>query len=91
MSDVRRIYLNLEDVARTLSLSEATVQALVRRKELPPPRLLSGRRVGWLMREIEDWAESRPPSDLLPPPNTNAKKPRLSSAQKAAAAARLAS
>lgn len=89
MAEVRRIYLTLEEVAEALSLSEATVQALVRRKELPPPRLLSGRRVGWLVREVEEWAESRPPSDLLPPPNTHSKKPRLSTEQKVALAAHL--
>lgn len=65
-----KLILNLEELAAALSLSESTVQDLVRRGELPPPRRLSARRVGWLVREIEAWAESRPVSDLLPPPNT---------------------
>lgn len=70
------IYLVLEDVAETLSISESTVQKLVREGEFPKPRLLSGRRVGWLRREIEKWAEERPVADLPPPPNTGAKKPK---------------
>lgn len=27
-------------------------------------------RVGWFVREIEEWAEARPISDIPPPPNT---------------------
>jgi len=46
------------------------VQALVRAGEFPPPRKISSRRVGWLLREVEEWAEARPVSDLLPPANT---------------------
>ncbi|MDD3481832.1 AlpA family transcriptional regulator [Azovibrio restrictus] len=59
-----------------LALSVSTFQELVRLKIAPQPRKLSGRRVGWLVRELEEWAESRPVSDLSPPPNTGAKKPR---------------
>ncbi|WP_408234199.1 MULTISPECIES: helix-turn-helix transcriptional regulator [Paraburkholderia] len=41
-----------------MSLAPATVQVLVRQEQFPKPLLLSGRRVGWLLREIEEWAES---------------------------------
>ena len=37
-------------------------------------RQLSGQRVGWLVREVQEWAESRPVSNLPPPPNTGAPK-----------------
>jgi hypothetical protein len=47
------------------------VQRLVREGEFPRPRQLSERRVGWLVREIEEWAETRPLSDQLPPENTS--------------------
>ncbi len=75
---MQRIVLSLSAVAETLSLSESTVQSLVRDdgSDFPKPRLLSGRRVGWLSREIEQWAESRPVSSLPPPANTGAKKPK---------------
>lgn len=73
-NSVKRIYLELPEVATLLTLCVATVQRMVREKEFPPPRLLSGRRVGWLVREVEEWAEGRPVSDLPPPPNTGNRK-----------------
>ena len=63
------IYLDLQTVAATISMSEASVQKLVRENSFPKPRLLSARRVGWLTREVHEWAESRPVADLLPPVN----------------------
>ncbi|MFL9892809.1 helix-turn-helix transcriptional regulator [Paraburkholderia sp. RL17-381-BIF-C] len=71
---VKPLYLDLETVCTIVSLAPATVQLLVRQDQFPKPRLLSGRRVGWLLREIEDWAEQRPISDLLPPANTGARR-----------------
>lgn len=68
------IYVDLPTVAAIVSLSEASVQKLVREDAFPRPRQLSGRRVAWLVREVTEWAESRPPSDLLPPANTGARK-----------------
>lgn len=66
---VKPIFLALEQVAAALSLSESTVQRLVREESFPKPRLLSGRRTAWLVREVEEWAEARPVSDQPPPPN----------------------
>ncbi|MFM0732358.1 AlpA family phage regulatory protein [Paraburkholderia sediminicola] len=65
---MRPLYLDLEGVAEALSLSKTTVQKLVRTNQFPAPRALSGRRVGWLVRELEEWCEARPHSDMLPPP-----------------------
>jgi prophage regulatory protein len=62
-------YLDLRGVAESLSLSTATVKRLVAAGDLPKPRALTGKRVGWLAREIEAWAESRPASTVLPPPS----------------------
>ncbi len=79
MSAMKRpapIFLDLPATAEAVSLSESTVQELVRQGQFPAPRQLSGRRVGWLVREVTEWAESRPVSQLLPPPNTSAPKPR---------------
>ncbi|AQQ34563.1 helix-turn-helix transcriptional regulator [Burkholderia cenocepacia] len=67
---MKPLYLDLPAVAIALSLSEATVQKLVRESKFPKPRLLSNRRVAWLTREVEAWAEACPESDLAPPPNT---------------------
>lgn len=73
---VAPIFLDLPAVAEVVALSISTVQELVRQGQFPAPRQLSGRRVGWLVRELEAWAESRPVSNLLPPPNTGAPKPK---------------
>lgn len=66
----RQFYLDKAAVAEAVALSESTVEKLVRENEFPKPRTLSGRRVAWLVREVEEWAENRPVSDLLPPKNT---------------------
>lgn len=71
---VRPLYLDLDTVCSIVSLAPATVQLLVRQEKFPKPRLISDRRVGWLLREIEEWAELRPISDLLPPANTGARR-----------------
>lgn len=70
----RPIYLDKQAVAEFVALSETTVEKLVRENEFPKPRVLSGRRVAWLVREVEEWAESRPVSDLPPPPNTGSRR-----------------
>lgn len=66
---MKPIYLDLPSVAAATSLSEASVKKLVRENLFPKPRALSGRRVAWLLREVEEWAEDRPVSDLPPPVN----------------------
>jgi len=75
---IKPAYLDLPCVAAFVALSESTVQKMIREDDFPKPRLISGRRVGWLVREVEAWAESRPVSDLAPPPNTGARKGRVS-------------
>lgn len=71
---VKPLYLDLESVCAIVSLSPATVQLMVRQQQFPKPRSLSAKRVGWLLREVEDWAEHRPISDLLPPQNTGGRR-----------------
>lgn len=66
--------LDRAGVAAYLSLSESTVEKLTREGEFPQPRLLSGRRVAWLVRDLDVWLDQRPVSALLPPPNTGARK-----------------
>jgi predicted DNA-binding transcriptional regulator AlpA len=62
-------FYDLPTVAHVVSLSTGNVQALVRAGDFPKPRALSARRVGWLAREIDEWAESRPVAKMLPPVN----------------------
>lgn len=67
---MKPLYLELQAVAEAVALAPTTIQRLVREEEFPKPRQLSGRRVAWLVREVEEWAEQRPVSDLAPPDNT---------------------
>ena len=69
-----QFFLDLEDVSAAVSLSTASVQALVRGGDFPKPRTLSPRRVAWLAREVEEWCEKRPVSTCLPPPNAGRRK-----------------
>ncbi|WP_374258995.1 helix-turn-helix transcriptional regulator [Aquabacterium sp.] len=71
---IQPVFLSRDDVAKVTTLSERVVQDLVRQGKFPQPRRLSGMRVGWLLREVVEWAESRPVSDLPPPPNTGLKR-----------------
>lgn len=81
--NIKPAYLERGDAARFLALSETTMFRLVNEDpKFPRPRSLSGRRVAWLVRELEEWAESRPPADNLPPPNTgHSNRPRAARGQ----------
>lgn len=77
---VKPAYLDIAGACSFVALGESTLQKLVRENKFPKPRELSDRRVAWLVRELEEWAESRPVSEQLPPENTGAKKPAAASA-----------
>lgn len=66
------LFVDRDEAARALAISVSTLEALVRTGELPPPRKISGKRVGWLWREIQEFAESRPVSELPPGPGRTA-------------------
>ncbi|MDP3627123.1 MAG: AlpA family phage regulatory protein [Hydrogenophaga sp.] len=69
MINLKPAAVDLEHAAAFVSLSESAVLRLVREGNFPKPRQLSGRRVGYLVRELEEWVESRPISEILPPDN----------------------
>lgn len=79
-ASLKPLYLDLHAVCEIVNLAPATLQDMVRQDEFPKPRKLSARRVGWLVREVEEWAEQRPISDLLPPPNTGSRHRKTKSA-----------
>ena len=68
------IFMDLPTLVRAVALSAATIERLEHAEQFPKRRQLSGQRVGWLVREVQEWAESRPVSNLPPPPNTGAPK-----------------
>lgn len=61
-----------EQAAAALGISERLLDGLVATGELPPPRKISKGRTGWLWRELQEFAESRPVSDHLPGPGRRA-------------------
>lgn len=62
------LFVQRENAAAALGISERTLEGLVASGELPPQRLISRGRVGWLWRELVAFAESRPVSGLPPAP-----------------------
>lgn len=62
--------IDLSTAAEFVALSPATIERLVREGQFPKPRQLAGRRVGYIVSEIEEWLHSRPVSEQLPPPNS---------------------
>lgn len=71
-----KLYFEKSELPDATTLSESTIEEEIRHERFPKPRQLAGRRVGWLVEEVLEWARSRPVADQLPPPNTGARKPR---------------
>lgn len=69
MIQLKPAAIDLDTAAAFVALSPSTVEKLVREGAFPKPRQLSGRRVGYLVRELEEWIEARPVSEQLPPVN----------------------
>lgn len=70
------IFVDRVTAAAAFALSVSTFEREVTLGKLPKPRKLSGARVGWLWSELLEAAAALPVSDLLPPENTGAPKPR---------------
>jgi len=64
------IALDREATAEFVLLSKSTMDNLIRVDQFPKPRQISPNRVVFLVRELVEWMESRPVSDILPPINT---------------------
>ncbi|RYF51573.1 MAG: AlpA family phage regulatory protein [Cytophagaceae bacterium] len=62
--------LDKPSAATFLALSESTFEQLMRDGSAPIPQALLARRVGWLVWELREWAETKSVSDLLPRAST---------------------
>lgn len=72
-----------EELPAVTKLSLSTIEEEIRQGRFPRPRRLSKKRTAWLAADIAKWAAELPVSDLPPPPNTGAKKPRAGAASPA--------
>lgn len=80
---IKPLFVDIEDAAIIVGLSVSTVQSNIRNNDFPKARKTSRGTARYLVRELEEWAESRPIADFLPPPET-AKGGRNSKRQKSA-------
>ena len=77
-----KLFYMREELTAVTTLAPSTIDEEIKQGRFPKPRQLAGRRVGWFVEEVLEWARTRPVSDLPPPPNTGAKKPRAPAAQR---------
>lgn len=71
---IRPAYLDREQTGAYVSLSDSTMEQMIRAGTFPKPRQLSPKRVGWRVSELDEWCENRPVSDLPPPRNTGVRR-----------------
>lgn len=71
-----KLFYEKAELPAATTLSETTIEEEIRQGRFPKPRQLAGRRTGYLVEEVLEWARTRPVSDQPPPPNTGARKPR---------------
>ena len=53
-------FMDLHAVVEHVALSASTVEQLVCEGTFPAPRLVSGHRLRWLTREVDEWCETQP-------------------------------
>jgi prophage regulatory protein len=58
--------LDLQGTAEYVVLSKSQIYRMTVSGDFPKSRQLSAQRVAWLVRELDEWAEARPVSTILP-------------------------
>jgi len=59
--------LNTKQITEATGLSAVTIWRKEKAGEFPVRRQLGSRRVGWLTREIDEWLEATPRSEITSP------------------------
>lgn len=70
MTTLQPIALDKKSAAEFVLLSESTIDNLLRIDQFPKPRKVSPKRIVFLVRELIEWMECRPVSNIIPPVNT---------------------
>jgi prophage regulatory protein len=73
---IKPLCVDRETAAAMVSLSVSSMEAAIRAGTFPAPRSLTANRVGWSVRELEEWIETRPRSEKLPPEGCGKGRPR---------------
>jgi len=59
--------LNVKQTSKATGLSPVTIWRKEKSGEFPIRRQLGSRRVGWLTREVDEWIEATPVSEITSP------------------------
>jgi prophage regulatory protein len=59
----QKLFYSTEQTCAATGLCRTSIWRLEQRGDFPRRRQISKNRVGWLVREIKEWAESRPEAD----------------------------
>ena len=59
--------LNVKQLSEATGLSPVTIWRKEKAGEFPARRQLGSRRVGWLTREVDEWLEATPKSEIASP------------------------
>lgn len=81
-----KLIMTLQEVLDATTLSHGVWHGLVAQGKAPKPRELSKGRVGWRVRDIEEFVENLPESKALPPVNAGQYDRAAAKARRAAAA-----
>jgi|TARA_B100002003_G_scaffold109069_1_gene101029 prophage regulatory protein len=65
--------LSVRQITAATGLSPVTIWRKEKKGEFPARRQLGPRRVGWLTREVDEWLESTPKSEITSPKNGHLK------------------
>ena len=65
--------LNQKQLTEITGLSAVTIWRKEKAGEFPVRRQLGSRRVGWLTREVDEWLEATPKSEITSPKNGHLK------------------
>jgi len=68
-STAQPIMVDIKTAALMLSMAKSTIEKEIREGRFPKPRKIAQRSARYLVTELVQYAESRPVSDILPPPN----------------------
>ena len=74
--NIRPHFVDRETAAAMFSVSVSTWEKMVRNGKAPKPRQITDQRVAWRVSELDAMADAFPVSELPPPSNTAAPKPR---------------